>query len=175
MGRGRGKGRGRGGRGRGRGYHQYNNNQQYHNQQQQHRSSSQHSNNRSVAHPVGTPPSAHPDKNEQQTQPQPQQPSTANKQPPGPRMPDGTRGFTMGRGKPQPSVPSVSASEPEPWIWITQIGRREAWIVVCHVDGYGGDLPFRSLSVEVGFLIGPYNAFACAVCTSKTCGALVCD
>jgi hypothetical protein len=38
------------------------------------------------------------------------------------------------------------------------------------------DLPFRSLSLEVGFLIdGPYNAFACAVCTSKTCGALVCD
>ncbi|PAN41732.1 hypothetical protein PAHAL_8G067000 [Panicum hallii] len=114
MGRGRGRGRGRGGRGRGRGYHQYNNNQQYQNQQQQHRSSSQHGNNRGVTHPVGTPPSTHPVKNEQQAQPQPQQPSAANKQPPGPRMPDGTRGFTMGRGKLQPSAPSVSASEPEP-------------------------------------------------------------
>ncbi|CAL4981763.1 unnamed protein product [Urochloa decumbens] len=116
MGRGRGRGRGRGGRGRGRGYHQYNNNQQHHNQhqqQQQHPNSSQHSNNRSSAHPVGTPPSVSV-KNEQQTQPQPQQPSTANKHPPGPRMPDGSRGFSMGRGKPQPSAPSMTASEPEP-------------------------------------------------------------
>nr|CAB3491272.1 unnamed protein product [Digitaria exilis] len=113
MGRGRGRGRGRGGRGRGRGYHQYNNNQQYQNQQQ-HQNSSQHGNNRSVTHPVGTPPSGYPVKNEQQTQPQPQQPSAANKQPPGPRMPDGSRGFTMGRGKPLSSVPSVVASESEP-------------------------------------------------------------
>ncbi|CAN6380946.1 unnamed protein product [Urochloa humidicola] len=114
---GRGRGRGRGGRGRGRGYHQYNNNQQHHSQQQQqqqHPNSSQHSNNRSGAHPVGTPPSGNPVKNEQQTQPESQQPSAANKQPPGPRMPDGSRGFSMGRGKPQPSAPSVSASEPEP-------------------------------------------------------------
>ncbi|OEL21105.1 La-related protein 6B [Dichanthelium oligosanthes] len=118
MGRGRGRGRGRGGRGRGRGYHQYNNNQQHHNHHHhhhhQHQNSSQHGNNRSGAHLVGTPPSGHPVKNEQQTQPQPQQPSTANKQPLGPRMPDGTCGFTMGRGKPQSSSPSVSASEPEP-------------------------------------------------------------
>ncbi|KAF6137506.1 hypothetical protein GIB67_031785 [Kingdonia uniflora] len=65
------RGRGRGrGKGRGRG-------QQYHNNRGSH---------------VGTPPSAnfalhndHP---------------TANKQPPGPRMPDGTKGFAVGRGKP---------------------------------------------------------------------------
>ncbi|RCV37605.1 hypothetical protein SETIT_8G077100v2 [Setaria italica] len=112
MGRGRGRGRGRGGRGRGRGYHQYNNNQQHQNQQQQHQNSSQHGNNRNGAHPVGTPPSGHQVKNEQQSQPQ--QPSAANKQPPGPRMPDGTRGFAMGRGKPQSSAPTVAASESEP-------------------------------------------------------------
>ncbi|CAO2141261.1 unnamed protein product [Urochloa humidicola] len=114
MGKGRGRGRGRGSRGRGRGYHQYNNNQQNHNQQ--HPNSTQHNNNSSSAHPVGTPPSGYAVKNEQQTQtqPQPQQPSTANKQPPGPRMPDGSRGFGMGRGKPQSSAPIVSASESEP-------------------------------------------------------------
>ncbi|XP_072950298.1 la-related protein 6B [Typha angustifolia] len=68
----RGKGRGRG-RGRGRGHY--------------------HNNNRNGGnHPVGTPPSSHVIHVEQ--------PLGANKQPPGPRMPDGTRGFTMGRGKP---------------------------------------------------------------------------
>ncbi|CAL9094709.1 unnamed protein product [Musa acuminata var. zebrina] len=70
----RGRGRGRGGRGRGRG-------QPY-------------NNSRGGGHAVGTPPSSyviHPDR---------EQPAVAHKQPPGPRMPDGTRGFTMGRGKP---------------------------------------------------------------------------
>ncbi|KAH7670841.1 La-related protein 7 [Dioscorea alata] len=66
----RGKGRGWGGRGRGRGQH--------------------HNNHKTGGHAVGTPPS-HPIHSEQ--------PASA-KQPPGPRMPDGTRGFTMGRGKP---------------------------------------------------------------------------
>ncbi|KAJ0977045.1 hypothetical protein J5N97_012519 [Dioscorea zingiberensis] len=66
----RGKGRGRGGRGRGRG--------QYHN------------NNRTGGHTIGTPPTTHPIHSEQ---------PTIAKQPPGPRMPDGTRGFTIGRGK----------------------------------------------------------------------------
>lgn len=42
-------------------------------------------NSRDAHHPVGTPPSEHP---------------VVPKPPPGPRMPDGTRGFTMGRGKP---------------------------------------------------------------------------
>lgn len=72
----RGRGRGRGGRGRGRG--QYNNN-------------SSNNNNRNAAHPVGTPPAGQQLQSEQ---------SSAHKPPPGPRMPDGTRGFTMGRGKP---------------------------------------------------------------------------
>ncbi|KAH7681189.1 La-related protein 7 [Dioscorea alata] len=72
----RGKGRGRGGRGRGRG--------QYHNNHH-------HNNNKTGGHAIGTPPSSHPI--------QPEQPAIA-KQPPGPRMPDGTRGFTIGRGKP---------------------------------------------------------------------------
>uniref|UniRef100_A0A0E0BHB7 HTH La-type RNA-binding domain-containing protein n=2 Tax=Oryza TaxID=4527 RepID=A0A0E0BHB7_9ORYZ len=108
MGRGRGKGRGRGGRGRGRGYHYHNNNQQsYHNHQQHNH---QNSNNRNTAHPVGTPPSNHPAKNEQQQQAQPQPPAGANKQPPGPRMPDGTRGFAMGRGMPQTLTTTPSAS-----------------------------------------------------------------
>ncbi|XP_038978552.1 la-related protein 6B-like [Phoenix dactylifera] len=66
----RGRGRGWGGRGRGRG--QYNS-------------------NRNGGHMVGTPPSSHPIHTEQSV--------VANRQPPGPRMPDGTRGFTMGRGK----------------------------------------------------------------------------
>lgn len=64
------KGRNRG-RGKGRGRAQY------------------HHNNR--GNPVGTPPSTNPVNGEQ--------PGIA-KQPPGPRMPDGTRGFAMGRGKP---------------------------------------------------------------------------
>lgn len=69
------KGRNRG-RGKGRGRAQYHNNQ--HNSRGNH---------------VGTPPSATSNlvSNEQ---------ATVAKQPPGPRMPDGTRGFAMGRGKP---------------------------------------------------------------------------
>lgn len=42
-------------------------------------------NSRDGHHPIGTPPSEHP---------------AVPKPPPGPRMPDGTKGFTMGRGKP---------------------------------------------------------------------------
>ncbi|KAL5231113.1 hypothetical protein ABZP36_029889 [Zizania latifolia] len=42
-----------------------------------------------VCHPVGTPPSNHSALADHPSKP-----------PPGPRMPDGTRGFTMGRGKP---------------------------------------------------------------------------
>ncbi|KAF5177850.1 La-related protein like, partial [Thalictrum thalictroides] len=52
------------------------------------RSRGQHHNNRG-SH-VGTPPTSNSMHNEQ---------STATKQPLGPRMPDGTRGFAMGRGK----------------------------------------------------------------------------
>ncbi|CAD6257599.1 unnamed protein product [Miscanthus lutarioriparius] len=122
MGRGRGRGRGRGGRGRGRGFHQQNNNQHHQNHHQHYQNSSHHS-NRSITHPVGTPPSGHsvkieqpsghPVKIEQQQEATQSQPLTAaNKQPPGPRMPDGTRGFTMGRGKPQTLTPRVSESEP---------------------------------------------------------------
>lgn len=112
MGRGRGRGRGRGGRGRGRGYQNHNNNQYLHNNHpQQHLQISNHQgNNRSGAHPVGTPPSSHPVKTEpQQTQYPP--PAGASKQHPGPRMPDGTRGFSMGRGKPQTSTPSLCAAD----------------------------------------------------------------
>uniref|UniRef100_A0A7N2MUR0 La-related protein 6B n=1 Tax=Quercus lobata TaxID=97700 RepID=A0A7N2MUR0_QUELO len=68
----RGRNRGRG-KGRGRGQYHHNN----------------HHNNR--GNHVGTPPSNNAVNNEQ--------PAIA-KQPPGPRMPDGTRGFAMGRGKP---------------------------------------------------------------------------
>ncbi|KAG9446866.1 hypothetical protein H6P81_012994 [Aristolochia fimbriata] len=64
------RGRGRG-RGKGRGRGQYNNGR--------------------GGHTVGTPPSCNFFQNDQ---------PTASKQPPGPRMPDGTRGFTLGRGKP---------------------------------------------------------------------------
>ncbi|XVE97184.1 hypothetical protein REPUB_Repub02eG0289500 [Reevesia pubescens] len=69
------KGRNRG-RGKGRGRAQHHNN--HHNSRGNH---------------VGTPPSASSNlvTNEQ---------ATVAKQPPGPRMPDGTRGFAMGRGKP---------------------------------------------------------------------------
>ncbi|KAF5942238.1 hypothetical protein HYC85_019880 [Camellia sinensis] len=68
------KGRSRG-RGKGRGRAQYH-----------------HHNNRG-SH-VGTPPSSNNSVNTEQTS------SIAKQQPPGPRMPDGTRGFSMGRGKP---------------------------------------------------------------------------
>ncbi|XP_062202325.1 la-related protein 6B-like [Phragmites australis] len=89
-----GKGRGRGGRGRGRGNHQYNNQHYNH-----------HGSNRGGAHPVGTPPHNLIIKPEQHQQ----LPIGANKQPPGPRMPDGTRGFAMGRGKPQAMLPGLCA------------------------------------------------------------------
>ncbi|XP_015620173.1 la-related protein 6B [Oryza sativa Japonica Group] len=109
----RGRGRGRGGRGRGRGYHQHNNNhfnnQNYHNGQHHNHHANNHHHqggNRGGAHHVGTPP------NQQQTKPEqhPQLPIGATKQPPGPRMPDGTRGFTLGRGKPQPFLPVLCAA-----------------------------------------------------------------
>ncbi|KAL6641721.1 hypothetical protein ACP70R_019902 [Stipagrostis hirtigluma subsp. patula] len=107
----RGKGRGRGGRGRGRGNHQYNNhhhNNQHHQNHQHynHHVNNHHGGNRGGAHPVGTPP------NNQSFKPEPQQqqlPIGANKLPPGPRMPDGTRGFTLGRGKPQAMLPGLCA------------------------------------------------------------------
>ncbi|EES16897.1 hypothetical protein BDA96_08G083500 [Sorghum bicolor] len=103
----RGKGRGRGGRGRGRGNHQYNNNQHHQNNQQHynHHGNNHLGGNRGSPHPVGTPPHNLITKPEQY----PQLPIGANKLPPGPRMPDGTRGFTMGRGKPQAVLPGLCA------------------------------------------------------------------
>lgn len=71
---GRGKGRGRG-RGKGRARPQHN-----HNHNPNHRGNH-----------VGGSSSVHPSNSEH---------PTVFKQPPGPRMPDGTRGFSMGRGKP---------------------------------------------------------------------------
>ncbi|CAL4911116.1 unnamed protein product [Urochloa decumbens] len=97
----RGKGRGRGGRGRGRGNHQYSNHHQYNNQHNQNHYN-HHGGNRGGAHPVGTPPHNLINKPEQL-------PVGASKLPPGPRMPDGTRGFTMGRGKPQAMLPGLCA------------------------------------------------------------------
>ncbi|BAF24310.1 la-related protein 6B [Oryza sativa Japonica Group] len=64
-------GRGRGRGGRGRGRGQY------------------YGHSRDANHPIGTPPSNHSALADHPSKP-----------PPGPRMPDGTRGFTMGRGKP---------------------------------------------------------------------------
>ncbi|XP_020686314.1 la-related protein 6B isoform X1 [Dendrobium catenatum] len=75
----RGKARGKG-RGRGR--------VQYHNINNHHRGGG---GGHGHGHAIGTPPANNPVHNEQ---------SAAVKQPPVPRMPDGTRGFTMGRGKP---------------------------------------------------------------------------
>lgn len=70
-------GRGRGRGGRGRGRGQY------------------HGQSRDGDHPIGTPPSNHSSEH-----------SVVPKPPPGPRMPDGTKGFTMGRGKPPQIIPS---------------------------------------------------------------------
>ncbi|XP_020089187.1 la-related protein 6B-like [Ananas comosus] len=70
----RGRGQDRGGKCRGKGQHHH------------------YSTNRNIGHAVGTPPLTHPM--------HPEHPTAATKQPPGPRMPDGTRGFTFGRGKP---------------------------------------------------------------------------
>ncbi|KAB8116988.1 hypothetical protein EE612_058494, partial [Oryza sativa] len=85
------------------------NNQNYHNGQHHNHHANNHHHqggNRGGAHHVGTPP------NQQQTKPEqhPQLPIGATKQPPGPRMPDGTRGFTLGRGKPQPLLPVLCAA-----------------------------------------------------------------
>lgn len=74
--RGRGKGRGRG--------------QPHQNQNQNHNGRGNHHNHHHQ-HQVGTPPSNN-QMNSMEQQPK--------QQPPGPRMPDGTRGFSMGRGKP---------------------------------------------------------------------------
>ncbi|CAM0949944.1 unnamed protein product [Alopecurus aequalis] len=97
-----GKGHGHGGRGRGRAYHQQNKNQHHnHNGSNQHQVIS-----RGGTHPVSTPLNKQPIKPEQ---PLP----VASKQPLGPRMPDGTRGFTLGRGKPQPlPTGGLCAGEP---------------------------------------------------------------
>ncbi|VAI15099.1 unnamed protein product [Triticum turgidum subsp. durum] len=85
----RGKGRGRCGKGRGRGYNQLNNNHHHiHNASNHHQVI-----NSCGSHPVGIPPNTQLIMVEQLL-------PVANKQPPGPRMPDGTRGFAMGRGKP---------------------------------------------------------------------------
>lgn len=71
------KGRSRGrGKGRGRPQYHQNHNHNNHNHRRNH---------------VGTPLSVRPANSEH---------PTVSKQPPGPRMPDGTRGFSMGRGKP---------------------------------------------------------------------------
>nr|ACG31573.1 RNA binding protein [Zea mays] len=107
----RGKGRGHGGRGHGRGNHQYNNH--HHNNQHHQNNQPQYNNhgnnhlggNRGSLHSVGTTPHNLITKLE----PHPQLPIGANKLPPGPRMPDGTRGFTMGRGKPQAVLPGLCA------------------------------------------------------------------
>jgi len=107
----RGKGRSRGGRGHGRGNHQYNNH--HHNNQHHQNNQPQYNNhgnnhlggNRGSLHSVGTTPNNLITKLE----PHPQLPIGANKLPPGPRMPDGTRGFTMGRGKPQAVLPGLCA------------------------------------------------------------------
>ncbi|KAJ6823233.1 la-related protein 6B-like [Iris pallida] len=85
----RARGRGRGG-GKGRGRVQFHPNQN--NTHPHHRSGG--------GHAVGTPPSSHLIHSEH---------PVLSKHPPGPRMPDGTRGFTMGRGRPVP--PPVQADE----------------------------------------------------------------
>lgn len=76
-------------RGRVRTYHQQNNNQ-HHN----HNGSNYHQViNRGGTHPVSMPLNKQPIKTEQQL-------PVASKQPLGPHMPDGTRGFALGRGRP---------------------------------------------------------------------------
>lgn len=55
-------------------------------------------------------------------------PIEVSKRPPGPRMPDGTRGFTMGRGKPlaPPPLPLTSA-QTNHQVWSVS---RLSWIIV---------------------------------------------
>ncbi|XP_010517979.1 PREDICTED: la-related protein 6B isoform X2 [Camelina sativa] len=77
--RGRGKGRGRG--------------QPHQNQNNNHNGRGGNHHHQHHHHQVGTPPSNNPMNNMEQ-------PGMGKQQPPGPRMPDGTRGFSMGRGKP---------------------------------------------------------------------------
>ncbi|CAD5321302.1 La-related protein 6B [Arabidopsis thaliana] len=88
------KGRNRGrGKGRGRGQphqNQNQNNNHSHNQNHNHNGRGNHHHHH---HQVGTQPSNNPMNNMEQ-------PGMGKQQPPGPRMPDGTRGFSMGRGKP---------------------------------------------------------------------------
>ncbi|RZC86817.1 hypothetical protein C5167_030163 [Papaver somniferum] len=84
--RGRGKGRGRG-QGQGQGQYHHNN---HHNGHHNNHHNNHHSNHRN-GH-IGTPPSTNAFQKEHTT--------LVTKPPPGPRMPDGTKGFAMGRGKP---------------------------------------------------------------------------
>ncbi|ESQ39023.1 hypothetical protein EUTSA_v10001395mg [Eutrema salsugineum] len=83
--KGRNRGRGKG-RGRGQPHQNQNNNGRGNNQHHNHNQHQHH-------HQVGTPPSNNPMNNMEQQ-------GMGKQQPPGPRMPDGTRGFSMGRGKP---------------------------------------------------------------------------
>jgi La-related protein 7 len=91
------KGRNRGrGKGRGRGQPHQNQNQSQ-NQSQNHNGRGNHhqyQHQHHQHHQVGTPPSNNQMNNNMD------QPGMGKQQPPGPRMPDGTRGFSMGRGKP---------------------------------------------------------------------------
>ncbi|KFK37220.1 hypothetical protein AALP_AA4G229300 [Arabis alpina] len=87
------KGRNRGrGKGRGRGQPHQN---QIQNQNQNHNGrGNNHYHHHQHHHQMGTPPSNNSMNNNME------QPGIGKQQPPGPRMPDGTRGFSMGRGKP---------------------------------------------------------------------------
>ncbi|CAH2058090.1 unnamed protein product [Thlaspi arvense] len=90
------KGRNRGrGKGRGRGQpHQNLNQNQTQNQNHNGRGNHHHQHHHHQHHhQMGTPPSNNQMNNMEQ-------PGMGKQQPPGPRMPDGTRGFSMGRGKP---------------------------------------------------------------------------
>jgi len=91
------KGRNRGrGKGRGRGQPHQNQNQSQ-NQNHNHNGRGNHhqyQHQHHHHHQVGTPPSNNQMNNNMD------QPGMGKQQPPGPRMPDGTRGFSMGRGKP---------------------------------------------------------------------------
>lgn len=86
-------GRGRGGKGRGRGSHMP------HHHHHTNNSSNNHTHRPGTSNNPGTPTSAHSPTHAEQA-------VGATKQPPGPRMPDGTKGFTMGRGKPLTLVPN---------------------------------------------------------------------
>lgn len=94
-----------------------------------------------------------------------------SKPPPGPRMPDGTRGFTLGRGKPLPAPTSAQTSHEAWWGFSSMLYHCvllkcetcKLWELGCCV---GFEFPFRvfkSSESSLAFLMNPFDDTSCCL------------